>query len=235
MQLTAGPLAMTNLQAQIEGLELRIDADSTSVDDRVKLIELIALRGQIRGCSADYEVADAMAQQLARDEPADPRAFVARSKTRSIFHRFSEAMEDLDAAAQLGASKTVVEGERAGILQATGHYDEALAIFRDLVKRQADFASLAALATLHAERAQVREAEEVFERCLASYRGVSPIPPALLFFQRGRMWLAHGDLDAARRYFEMSTRCLPDYASAQAHLAECGRVQDTFPASRPRP
>ncbi|HEX8807266.1 MAG TPA: tetratricopeptide repeat protein [Candidatus Aquilonibacter sp.] len=220
MHLTAGPLAMMNLQAQIEGIELRIAADAAVVDDRTKLIELIALRGQICSRIADYESADAMAQQLTRDEPTDARAFVARAQARSIFHRFTEALEDLDAADDLGASESLTKAERASVFQAIGRYDEAHALFDEIAKRRADFQSLAALATLHAVCDEIAAAEELFERCLASYRGISPIPPALLTFQRGHMWLAEGNLDRARRWFETTIEWLPAYAAAQSHLAE---------------
>jgi hypothetical protein len=40
---------------------------------------------------------------------------------------------------------------RFGIFQAIGEYDKAITLFRDVTERQADFASMGALAVLHAE------------------------------------------------------------------------------------
>jgi len=42
----------------------------------------------------------------------------------------------------------------------------------------------------------------------------------MLDFQRGLMWLEHGDLHAARAWFEAAQRRVPAYAPALGHLAE---------------
>jgi tetratricopeptide (TPR) repeat protein len=88
------------------------------------------------------------------------------------------------------------------------------------VKRRADFASLGALATLHGDRGEITTAEQLFEETLDRYRGVSPFPLALLDFQRGHMWMTHGDLNRARAWFVEACRLLPCFAPASGHLAE---------------
>ena len=62
-----------------------------------------------------------------------------------MFHRFTDALGDLDDALRLGADAADVDAERAAIFQAIGRYDEAFTILRNAVERRADFASLAAL------------------------------------------------------------------------------------------
>ena len=52
------------------------------------------------------------------------------------------------------------------------------------------------------------------------YRGVSPIPVALLDFQMGFMWMNEGRLDDARKSFEAAWRLVSAYAPANGHLAE---------------
>jgi lipopolysaccharide biosynthesis regulator YciM len=52
------------------------------------------------------------------------------------------------------------------------------------------------------------------------FRGVSPLPLAVLEFQCGQMWLARDDLVRARTWLESAVRRLPAYVPAQGHLAE---------------
>jgi tetratricopeptide (TPR) repeat protein len=217
---TSGVLALVNLQAQIDGLQRQARAGGLAVDSRALLIELVALRGQIVGRIADYEWAEELAEQLTRDAPTNDLAFIARAHTRATFHRFKDALTDLDDAQRLGGDPAVVRAERAGILQAVGRYDEALTFFREAAERRADFESLGALATLHAERGDVGHAEHLFDESRELYRGVSPFPLALFDFQRGLMWMVQGDLHRARTWIGAANRRLPAYARAQGHLAE---------------
>ena len=180
----------------------------------------MALRGHVLGSIADYEWAQARAEQLTRDRPADGAALIARARTRSIFHRFTDALEDLADARRLGADSATVDTERAAIFQAVGRYDDALTIMSEAEKRRADFSSVAAMASLYAESGDIDRAEHLFDESLDRYRGVSPIPLAQLHFQRAKMWLAQGDLRRARSWLDAAHRRLPAYAPAQGHLAE---------------
>lgn len=217
---TSGVLALLNLQAQIEGLQARADAGLSLVEEQTGLIELVTLRGLILGRIADYQWAEKRAERLVLKCPTEGVSFIARARARGTFHRFAEALADLDEAERLGTRRETVAGERAGIFQALGRYDEALALCGEAVERRSDFNSLSALATLHAERGETARAEQLFAESRSSHRGVSPIPLALLDFQRGHMWMAQGDLQQSRVWFEASIHRLPDYAQAQGHLAE---------------
>jgi tetratricopeptide (TPR) repeat protein len=217
---TAGVLALANLQAQIEGQERRARAGHLTVGDQAELIDLVALRGHVQGRIADYEWAEERAGQLTRDAPADGVAFLARARARATFHCFTDALTDLERAQRLGADPAVAGSEHAAILQAVGRYDEALQFFREAAERRADFASLGALATLHADRGDVATAERLFDESRARYRGVSPFPLAMLDFRRAQMWLGQGDLHRAHTWLSAAHRRLPGYAPAQGHLAE---------------
>jgi tetratricopeptide (TPR) repeat protein len=217
---TAGSLAMVNLQAQIDGRQRQALAGGLDVGGQAELIELVTLRGHVLGSIADYEWAQARAEQLTHDRPADGVALIARARTRATFHRFADALHDLDEAGRLGADSAVVDCERAAVLQAVGRYDEALTFMREAVKRRADLASVAALASLCAESGDIDRAEHLFDESRESYRGVSPIPLAQLHFQRAKMWIAQRDLPRARSWLDAAIRRLPAYAAAQGHLAE---------------
>ncbi|WP_406267730.1 hypothetical protein OH799_22910 [Nocardia sp. NBC_00881] len=217
---TTGALALANLQAQIDGQQRMALAGGLDVGDRAELIELVALRGHILGRIADCEWAQARAEQLAHDHPADGVALIARARARATFHRFTDALGDLDEARRLGADPPVVDAEHAAILQAVGRYDEALTFMWEAVKRRADFASVAALASLCAESGDVATAEHLFDESRDRYRGVSPIPLAQLYFRRAMMWLAQGNLPRGHSWLSAAHRRLPAYAPARGHLAE---------------
>ena len=217
--VTDGTIALLNLQAQIDGLEPDVRLSHATVESRVGLIELITLRGLILGHIADYQLADEMAEQLVRDAATDGTVFVARARTRAVFHRFTDALDDIDRAERVGLNAETTNGDRAAIFQALGRYDEALAI-REEADRRASFENVAALVGLYSELGEIEAAERLYAESRRRYRGVSPFPLALLDFQLGLMWMNKGRLDDARTSFDTARRRVPSYAPAQGHLAE---------------
>jgi tetratricopeptide (TPR) repeat protein len=218
--LTDGTIALLNLDAQIDALEPEVRRGRASVETRAGLAELISLRGLIVGRIADYDRAEEIAEQLVRDAPMDASALRARARTRAGFHRFNDALADVDRAERLSLDAETANGERAAIFQALGRYDESYVLRDEAAKRQASFENLAALVGLHAERGEIEAAEQQYEQSCCRYRGVSPFPVALLDFQLGLMWMNAGQLNDARRLFEAAWRRVPLYAQAQGHLAE---------------
>ncbi|MFZ0706919.1 MAG: tetratricopeptide repeat protein [Candidatus Korobacteraceae bacterium] len=211
---------MLNLDAQIDALEPEFRRGHASVEARAGLTELISLRGLIVGRIADYDRADEIAEQLVLDAPMDPRALLARARTRAGFHRFNDALDNVDRAERLSLDAETANAERAAIYQALGRYDEAFELRKEAVKRQPSFESFAGLVGLLAERGEPEAAERQYEQSCCRYRGVSPFPLALLEFQMGLMWMNDGRLDDARRSFEAAWQRVPAYAQAQGHLAE---------------
>jgi tetratricopeptide (TPR) repeat protein len=217
---TDGTIALLNLRAQIDGLEPDAWPGPSTVESRAALVELITLRGLILGCIADYERAEKIAEQLVHDAATDGVAFVVRARIRAVFHRFTEALDDLDVAERLSLDADVTNSERAAIFQALGRYDEALAIREAAADRRANFENVSALAGLCADRGEIEAAERLYAESRRRYRGVSPFPLALLDFQSGLMWMNNGRLDYARTSFDAARRRVPGYAPAQGHLAE---------------
>ena len=234
---TAGVIAMANLQAQIDGQMQEAAAGRLDVSAQAGLLELIALRGHVLGCIADYELAEQLAEQLTLEAPSDGDALLARARTRATFHRFTDALTDLDEAEELGADRAKVDAERAAIFQAVGQYDQALKIYRETVERRADFNSLGDLATLYADVGDIAAAERFFSGSRVRYRGVSPIPLAQLEFKRAHMWMRQDDLERARMWLEAAVCRLPQYAIAQGHLAEVeaamGDIESAIARLRP--
>jgi tetratricopeptide (TPR) repeat protein len=216
LTLTDGAIAMLNLQAQIDGLE----GHGTSAE-AATLIELIILRGLILGRISDYERAAELADCQVGAAITDATAYVVRARTRAVFHRFTEALDDLDHADRISPQGAAAERERAAILQAMGHYHEALVTYEAATAdRGEQFERAAALAGFWAERGKTETAQHFYLDSLRSYRGVSPFPLALLDFQLGLMWMRQDRLNEARTCFRTAVRRVPAFAAAQGHLAE---------------
>jgi tetratricopeptide (TPR) repeat protein len=109
-------------------------------------------------------------------------------------------LTDLDIAAALGGDRAGLDAERAAIYQALGRYDEALAIRRAAADSHPDFSALAALAGVCGELGEMEEAERWFSAATRCYRATSPFPLAMLEFQRGQLWMEHGNLRRARAW-----------------------------------
>src|SRR5262245_12668454 len=213
--LTDGTIALLNLQAQIDGLE-----GHSTTGEATALIDLLILRGLILGRISDYERAAQLADRLVEHADTDAAVYVARARTRAVFHRFTEALDDLDQADRISPQDIAAKRERAAILQALGHYDEALVTYGTVADRAEQFEHAAALAGFWAERGETETAQHFYLESLCSYRGVSPFPLALLDFQLGVMWMRKDRLSEARACFEAAVRRIPAYVAAQGHLAE---------------
>lgn len=220
LRTTDGAIAVGNLQAQIDGEERLAAYGPLTVSQRAGIAELIAMRGQFLGRIADYERAEQIAEQLVREAPTDPVSFLARAQARSIFHRFAEALADVEEVERLGLHGGRVESLRAAIFQATGRYEEALVIRQRAAQVRPDIRSVGAEASVRADRGEIEEAERLFVEAPHHYRDVSPFPVAWLYFQQGSMWMREGRLERARELFEAAHQRLPAYAAAQGHLAE---------------
>src|SRR5437764_2534751 len=216
---TAGAIALSNLQAQIAAEERLVSYGSATVSQRAAIAELLIMRGQFLGYMADYDRAEALAEQLVGEAPTDGRAFLARAQARVTWHRFAEALADLAEAERLGVNSDRCAAVRATIFQASGRYDEALAIRQHLTQARPDIRSLGAEAAVRAERGEIDEAERLFIKAQQQYRDVSPFPVVWLYFQQGLMWMWEDNLERARAAFEAACARLPGYAAAQGHLA----------------
>ena len=153
-------IALTNLQAQINGLTARAAAARSgqtalarpAVAEQALLVDLLILRGDVLGHIAEYEQAARLAELLVCAAPDGGASWLARARTRATFHRFAEALADLAAARRCGADQATLDAERAAILQAVGCYADALVLRRTAAERRPDFTTLGALAVLEAER-----------------------------------------------------------------------------------
>ncbi|CAM5723027.1 hypothetical protein SHIRM173S_06247 [Streptomyces hirsutus] len=113
---------MANLQAQIDSLVAGLHgprsgqttAAPAEVAGQALLVDLLILRGQVLGRIADYERAAELAEQLVRAAPDDDASWLVLGRGRkATFHRFAEALADLDAARRRGSEQATVDVEQA--------------------------------------------------------------------------------------------------------------------------
>ena len=112
---------------------------------------------------------------------------------------------------------SLLDGARASVLQATGHYREALEI-RHRAAARPDILTLGAEACVLAESGEVESAEHLFVAAQDSYRDVSPFPLCWLYFQQGMMWMRTGNLTRARELLEAAHERVPRNAAVADHL-----------------
>jgi tetratricopeptide (TPR) repeat protein len=216
---TSGRIAVANLSASIDSLELR-RAERANSDTLLALSKLLFLRGDILGRIADHDRAELVAREAIGMSPGSARALYTRAHLAGRFHRFEEVNALLDQALAAGHPWHDVALERAAALQATGRYENALVLRERMAKDRPEIHTLGALASLLAELGRWTAAESSFEAALQADTGVSPLPCGQLLFEWGVSAMRHGDLDRAESIFCELDAILPAHVPGQGHRAE---------------
>ena len=131
---TSGRIAIANLSAAIDSLELR-RSEGAGFDDLVPLAKLLFARGDVLGLIKDHERAELVATEAIAISPASAHALYIRAQLAARFHRFEEANTVLDQALAAGYPGYEIDLERAALLQAVGQYADALSLRGQLAKR----------------------------------------------------------------------------------------------------
>jgi tetratricopeptide (TPR) repeat protein len=215
---TDAGIALGNLSSQITGLEEALATNHLTGRRLGELVELLLARGQLSTRVGDFERAELIAERFVREHPDDADAYHARAQTRSAFHRFAEASADLDQATRLAGDTSPIRATRATVLQATGRYDEALAIRQQAATAFPNTLTLGAQAAVLAERGDIEQAERLFVAAQDAYRDVSPFPLSWIYSQQGLMWMRAGNLQRARELLEAAHQRLPQDTVIADHL-----------------
>jgi tetratricopeptide (TPR) repeat protein len=216
---TSGRIALTNLSASIDGLELR-RAEGGNVDSLLALSRLLFLRGDILGRLADYDRAEFIALEAIRMSPGTARALYVRAQLAGRFHRFKEANTFLDQALEDGHPRHEIDLERAALLQATGRYTDALVLRERSAKHDPGIQTLGALASLLAEMGQWMAAETSYTKALEADDGLSPLPCSQLLFEWGVSAMRQGHLERAELILAQLDAILPAHVPGRGHRAE---------------
>jgi tetratricopeptide (TPR) repeat protein len=221
---TSGRIAVANLSASIDALELRRAADPT-FDELATLSKLLFVRGDVLGRIAEHDRAELVATEAIAISPSTGGALYMLAQLAERFHRFEEANSVLEQALAAGHPRHVIDLERAALLQATGRYEDALVVRERLAHADPGIDTLGALASLLAEMGQWTAAETTYAAALAADHGVSPFPGAQLLFEWGVSAMRRGDLERAESIFLELDAVLPAHAPGRGHRAEVAQAR----------
>ena len=98
---TSGRIAVANLSASIDSLELR-RVEGATFEDLVALSKLLFLRGDLLGRIVDHDRAELVATEAIALSPGIGVALYIRARLAERFHRFEEANALLDQALAAG-------------------------------------------------------------------------------------------------------------------------------------
>jgi tetratricopeptide (TPR) repeat protein len=218
---TSGPLAVANLDSQIEWTR-RAARDSDDPALARQLAILLLQRATFLGRVDDLDEAQTLSGADVARRPRDPAAWLGRADFLTAVHRFDEARLALSRAEASGADANAVERARWGLDLATGSHPDRLV---DLAHRRRlarpNLQSWTDEANALAAAGRFEAADGAYRAAQESYRDVSPFPLAWLAFQRGLVWAEAADRrDIALPLYQEAVRYLPGYASANVHLAE---------------
>jgi tetratricopeptide (TPR) repeat protein len=216
---TSGRIAIANLSASIQGLELR-RVENATFAELVALSKLLFLRGDLLGRIADHDRAERVATQAIAVSPDKGSALFTRARLTERFHRFEEADALLGGALAAGYPRQEIDAEKAALLQATGRYREALALRERLAKDDPGIHTLGALASLLAEMGDWAEAESCYAAALNADDGLSPLPSGQLLFEWGVSAMRRRDLDRAETILAELDAILPQHVPGRGHRAE---------------
>jgi tetratricopeptide (TPR) repeat protein len=216
---TSGRIAIANLSASIDSLELR-RAEGANVDSLLALSRLLFLRGDVLGRIADHDRAEFIAIEAIRMSPATARALYIRGQLAGRFHRFEEANTLLDQALEGGHPRREIDLERAALLQAIGGYADALALREKLAKHDPGIHTLGALASLLAEMGRWKAAEASYTAAIEADPGLSPLPCSQLLFEWAVSAMRKGDLERAELILAQLDAILPAHVPGRGHRAE---------------
>jgi len=216
---TSGRIAVSNLSSAIDSLE-RDRSGGVNPENLLSLSRLLFLRGDLLGRISDHDRAEAIANEAIALAPGSARALHVRAQIACRFHLFQKAKALLAQAFLAGHAKQEIDAERAALLQATGHYKEALVLRERLARRAPGIDTLGGLATLLAEMDEWSAAEASYAAALDADEGVSPFPCAQLLFEWGVNAMRRGDLDRAEAVFTDLQAILPQHVPGRGHRAE---------------
>ncbi len=203
---TSSVIAIANLDQQIDELH-----------DDVGVEELLLVRSRFLG---DYDALE-RASSLGERRFASGRELLLRARTRSAVHRFADALADVDAAAQEGAESDEVVSLRASILLATGHAAEEVPLLEEELRHHPGYVSRTALAGAYAALGRLADADRLYVKALGDLDTTLPFPYAWIYFARGLMWGEQGgDRARAEALYAQAIKYLPEFVTANVHLAE---------------
>jgi len=228
-------VAITNRDGQIDALRERVATTHPPYMSDM-LIGLLLSRAGLDGSYDDFAEADALSAAAVERLPDSADAHASRAAYLSAVHRFDEALEELEIVESLGGNPDAVERRRIAIGVAVGDDPEPLIARAEALLAVAErYEFLMVYGSALAAAGRFEDADDAYNRALATYRDISPFPVAQLAFVRGVMWAEMADRpDLGIGLYREAVRRLPSYVVANTHLAELESETDDVAGARAR-
>jgi len=221
---TDGEIALINLESARRRSWSRFFADPRRDGVAETVVEHEQLTAQFVGDVRALDRLEALAEDVAKAEPASARTALIQAQVASMAHRFADARNFLARAEAAGAPTIDINRQRLGIDQACGeHLGKVLDERRATARKSGRTEDLVALGALLADLGEFTDADRIYRQALRVYRDVSPFPAAWVCFQLGVLWgelVSEPQTAEAAEWYREAIDCLPGYTKARVHLAE---------------
>lgn len=198
----------------IENLDHLIEKET----DRWAAFELALTRNRFLG---DFGTLDKIISNTEMERPISGSDFLLRAKVRLAVHRFEDALRDVETATELGENEQATFAVFSSIKVAQGMAHEVIARLEKEASLHPSYASCLALANAFAEVGRFGEADHFYKKSLSELKTTSPFPYAWVYFARGVMWAENaGDENTGAEMYKRTLEILPEFISANIHLAE---------------
>lgn len=234
--MTSARIAVANLAVTIRSAQRRVAKDF-HLPAVANLVVALLTRGGVLARVDDVQAADQLSAELVAAFPRHGLAHLTRARTAGALHRFDAALASLDQAETHVAPAQEVAEERATILQAQGHADDALALWTAAATVDRDSHVLGRLACVQTERGALDAADDLFDEAVTGYTDISPIPLAGLYRDWGHAHEHAGAWAKAEAAYRRAIGILPCHARAQLGVATAevrsGRLGSAVARLRP--
>jgi tetratricopeptide (TPR) repeat protein len=230
----AAPGVVPKLPQSPDGaVELRaIDRRIELHRDQPKLeIALLLERATYRGHVEDYVEAIRRSTDLVAATPDDREAWATRTRALAAVHDFAAARAALARVQALATDRSQWLDLATALDEATGARAHALEVRTEAARLAPTPTHLTLVAADLAFAGRLDDAIALVPEAAAAVHQNSAELFAWLLFQWGRLYEQHGDLAAARRFYEAARARLPGYLEVTVHLAQTMIATGDTPAA----
>lgn len=218
LRTTSGAIYLNNVNGRIAALERAVETRGDAPALRMLLANTLQHRGRLLNDTENLEQALRQVNIVLEREPENANALVTRAGLYAGFHRFQDALADLDSAARAGAAQQQLDMTRAGVLIALGQIAKAEALAEPWLEE--NLVDLAFQANRRVDEGKLRAADRLFSKAQAVYDKTNPATLAWLHLQHGVAFLRNQKLQRAHEFFTAAHERFPQYYLATEHLAE---------------
>lgn len=216
---THSDIADKNLDFSIERSRKLAAGMPAAVGPARKLVGELLTRVKFRNRYADLDEALGISSRLLTNTES-AQAHLLHAEVLMAIHRYDEALDQLALAADKGASAHELEDRRRRIAVAIGFADDdTIEFFQRAAKLGANYRSYTSLAAAFAAAGRHSEADLAYVNALEHYQDVSPFAVAWVQFSRAELYI-DSEPSLAERLYREALHYLPEYVTANVHLAE---------------